>query len=117
MTTTENAREHTHRLDERLTSTGLCSAFFGEERELTILERDETGDTIDLYVKQAGGDTIYVAVLRRRHVKPGQPDCYDMNIAEDEALGDDVGNVFHRREIDGIDAELEQIFLRIWPDA
>lgn len=108
MSTHENAHEAVHALDEALHSTGACSDYLGQRRDLSeasidLVERDSNTAVIDAYLNVTAGDYRQVATLTRHG------DKFAMHIAECDETGDYAGNSYSPRSPLDVSAELAEV--------
>jgi len=108
MTTHENAHDAVHALDEALHSTGACSDYLGQRRDLSeasidLIERDDNTTIIDAYLNDTARDYRQVATLTRHG------DKFAMYIAECNETGDYAGNSYSPRSPLDVSAELAEV--------
>ena len=108
MATHENAHEAVHALDEALHSTGACSDYLGQRRDVSeasidLVERDSNTAVIDAYLNDTAWDYRPVATLTRHGDKSA------MHIAECDETGDYAGNSYSPRSPLDVSAELAEV--------
>ena len=108
MATHENAHEAVHALDEALHSTGACSDYLGQRRDLSevsidLIERDGNTAVVDAFLNNTAGDCRQVATLTRHG------DKFAMHIAECDETGDYAGNSYSPRSPLDASAELAEV--------